>query len=842
MKSHIKKIAAVFILAIVGTIPAPAYSVWGVGDIALDPIQDASGIAQTVLQIEQVINQVQMVLKAFGLDVVIYKVSQKLSQKLLTKVLNKANGGGDGAGSRLFVDNFGKYFEDIANQQIGIFTNNLSNSSSPFAQAITVGISDQVSGLSKTTIDSFSLGDVLPDGVKWQDAANDISTAGSKGWDFYGKLALPQNTPLGSSILAQDELAKSIKSAQNVAKTELTSTGFLPDKGKSGINEILSGVGGESFSNANPDGEIKTPAKTNEDQAGQSVTETFERLRNADTFGKILFNTIQQMIEGLVSQGFSKLSSDGGAAARPYGGPRDLAVAMNSGASWASAPEQLVDLRNELASSIQKTELEIDYISKTIDKIRTPLNERVVLDLEYCVPGPDSRWEERLKEYQEASTKDTSERAAQDGDKGSNNAKALTIVRRQTQQAILEARALITNPFLNIPAATEMNSVLREYYRLAGRFKSFFDNVIVKRQVLTNLQTIRAEAAALGRSINDDKDLVLYTDVWKKKTQQEKNALYASITPDLKNYFPEYLDPQNPTELKPLPTAAPDADREMMNRVINHQWDKWEKLVADKDKQRLYAKYISMSRDISDSSSVERSRVTLDAAQTLNEELTNVLTDCYKIRGYVTQPGANANDTAFINTLTSARIAQAFSGPSILNAAEYNTDFDALNERLVQEEASLPGINGTTWSGAYGKRIRDVKPSNKFQVPDLAKTPAEILLQDSKEDLFCRLTLYHLYYWAPSPTGASLTGEPIGCGPIKPDWVDNKTFLENLTSGILDTADIFVPGNLLQLKKERYEIPAILADGGRAQGKKRVTANWYHTNNAEILFRVTGND
>jgi hypothetical protein len=856
MHNCFKKIIPVIILGIVISIPRPSYSVWGVGDIALDPIQDGSGIAQTVLQVEQVINQVQTVLKAFGLDVVIYKVSQKLSQKLLNKVLNKANGGADGEDSKLFVENFGKYFQDISKQQIGTFTNMLSNSTSPFAQSISMGISDTAGGdigSSKSLLEAFSLNDVLPSGTKWQDAANDVSYAGSQGWDFYGSLAQPQNSPLGAAIIAQDDLAKKIQATQDTAKTELTSSGFKPAKEKSGLGSMFEGMGQESFSGSvNTDGNVKTPTKTTEDQAGQSVTETFDRLRNADSFGKIIFGTIQQMIGGLIEKGFSSLASDGGGPQKLYGGPKDLSAVLNSNASWSSAPEQIVDLRKELATAIEKTSIEVGILEKTINSIKEPINDRIVLDLEYCVPGPDSKWEQRLKDYQEASTKDTQERAGSDNAKGSNNAAALTIVRRQTQQAFIETRSLMANPFLNIPSATEMNSALREYYKLSNRFKSLFDSVIVKRQVLTNLQTLQAESIAFGKSANVvnnvPTELILFKSQWDKTLTSKKDALYQSITNDLKDLFPEYLDPNNPSQLKPLAANDPltpenETDTDKLNRVLDHQWNKWETLVSEKNKQSVYAKYISSTRDISDSSSVQRSQLVLDGAEQQKEDLRKILNDCRRIRSYIVTPNASANDTAFIETLESERIALAFSGPSILSANENNIDFAKLNERIVREESDLPGLTDSSFSETayYGKRLRDGDLGNRLQIPDLAKTPSDLILQDAKEDLYCRLTMYHLYYWAPSPTSASLTGEPIGCGPYKPDWVDSDSFLQNSLGGILDAVDTVTGINLdsSAAHAQSYRIVSPAATGEASGAKKKVKANWYHTNNAEILFSVS---
>lgn len=796
-KTITKTLIAIITLSVLLVHPTHSFAFWGFGDTALDPVQDESGIATQITSVEQVVNQVQQVVKAFGLDVVIYKTSQKLSQKLLNKVLNKANGGADGEDSKLFVENFGKYFQDISKQQLGAFTDQLSNSTSPFAQSISMGISDSAGGdtnASKSLLESFSLDKTLPDNTKWQDAAKDISLAGSQGWDFYGSLALPQNTPIGAGIIAQDDLAKKILSTQETAKTELMSSGFKPDKKKGDLGSMFEGMGKESFSNVNTDGDIKSPSKTTEEQSGQAVTESFDRLRNADSFGKILFGTIQQMITGLIQKGFSSLGSDGGATQKPYGGSKDFSKLMNGTTSWANAPEQIVDLRKELETAITKTTIEIGLIETTIDSIKKPVNNGTVLKLEACIPGPDTNWDKRLQAYLETQTKDTQQRASQDGAKGSNNANALTIIRRSTQIAVIETSGLLSNPFLNIPGASEMNSALREYYKLSDKFKPLFDQVVVKRQALGNLQTIRAKAQAYGTSANNNIPLILFDTQWDKMSQGDKNQLYTQITPRLTANFPEYLSTTNPSVLSPLPTddsSTPDInekDVELKKRIFDDQWDQWETIVPDATRQQVYAEFISLSRDVSDSASVQRSQITRDGALRQSDELSQINSDCEKIRAYIVQPNASASDQNFIKTLSSERIRATFSGPSILTASENNIDFSKLNERTFNEQEELPGIN--------------TDMANILQVPSLATTPQAIINQDDTQALFCRLTIYHLWFWAPSPTSASLTGSPIGCYP-------------------------------------QEKIPTLSSAGDPVVPYKKVTPTWYHTNNAEILFDVS---
>lgn len=816
-------------------LPIRSYAIFGLGDIVSDFGVIPEEVVQTIGQVEQIVNQVKSMLKEFGLDVVIYKVSQQMSQKLLNKVLNKANGGGDKADAKLFVENFGKYFQDISKQQLGAFTDQLSNSTSPFAQSISMGISNRAGGdtdASKSLLESFSLGDTLPDSVKWQDAAKDISLAGSQGWDFYGSLALPQNTPMGVGIIAQDELAKKIESTKETAKTELTSSGFKPDKEKSGLGSMFQNNGQESFSNVNTDGDIKTPSKTNEDQSGQAVIETFDRLRNADSFGKIIFNTIQQMITGLVQKGFSSLNSDGGGKQKFYGGPRDVTKIINSSnGSWTNVPQQVVDLRNNLDTSIEKTSLEIKYLEQTVDSVKKPVSDSssfsdgynnvtgTILSLEVCIPGYDTGAHKRLLDYMQLQLKDTQERSGKDNNKGTKNSNAMTQVRQEVDQAIAESRALESNPFLNIPAAQAMKSILTDYYKNARKFRGLINTLVIKRQTLNNLQVLRSQAQLVGTTANNNVPLMLFDAQWNDPamTQAKKTALYNSLKSVIASSFPEYLvetaDIKNVIDvtstqtsgtvtLKALATDDPttpdinERDEDMKKRIFNEQWNEWETKVANADKQKIYSRFIGLTQDISDSNTVQNAQILAESTADQYEELKQILDDCKNIRSHlIANPNASSNDPTFINTLKSERIRVAYPGPSILNAAANGIDFAKLNEKVVG----------------------DLNESYGLQVPQLPKTATEVINQDIQSSLFCRLTNYELFYWAPK----DLTGKPIGCGRGRPKFTKVAASPNYIFTGT-DLIGISAP------------------DGDSTSGAaEEVKPTWYHTNNAEILFLVS---
>lgn len=812
------------------TVPRPSQAIWGEGDTTFDPVQDASGITQTIGQVTQIINEVQLVLKAFGLDVVIYKVSQQLSQKLIAKVLNSQNGGASGDQEPNFIKNFGQYFENIAAQQTNQFTNSLiNNTNNPFAKNLGVSYSN-LSASNTNLLNTFSLNKIP--GVNWQQASGDVASAGNSGWDFYSQLALPQNTPVGSALIAKDQLTLQINQKLAAAKTELGSTGFTPAKGNCSNSPDLGSGNNSGFGNIAPCisslTSIQTPSSLNQEQSNQSVVESFDRLRSADSFGKILFSTIEQIAEGLIKKGFSSLRSDGGAAQKLYGDPSDVAAIVNAqNGSWSSVPEQVVDLRNELDPAIQKVTDEITYINQTIDAIKQPLTgtvngeTAVVTKLEACVPGPDTGWQQRLQDYITSQTKDTQNRGGQDSDKGTNNTRALEIVRRETSQAVQEEQLLLSNPFLNIPAASEMNAALTEYYKTSAQFSELIDTLVTKRVVLSQLQIIRAEATALGAP-----GLVLFDQQYQALSPAQKSSLYTTLSPKILAAFPEYADPNNTSNLSALPADDPSTptvdehDVAMEKRILDEQWNEWETGIDPTKKQDLYAKYISVERDIPDSSTVLNEQTIKSQAQQRVLELKDILDDCRSIRTYVLNP---TDPTAFVATLKSDRIKTAFSGPSILTAAANGIDFNNLNQQIMPEQEDLPGFNSTD-PGAL-----------QLQVTHLASNASDLLTQDNNQQLFCRLTNYELIYWTPSPSSASLTGLPIGCSPT-------------LTPDSLNAIGVYSVGNLTgqaQLGNNTHILGLNLAWGQSAYTadptKARIlNPSWYRITPTEILFNMTG--
>lgn len=287
-KNSPKKILLSTILLVVFAVPHTSFAVFGVGDIVFDTPAEAllgalNGTGATTTE-GTVANEI----KTYVLDGLAYSVAQKLSQKLVAMTLNAVNGGASQNKPASFIENFGKYFSDIAGKEISNYTNKLDGSKNPFAQMISQGLSDTASGFSKTGLDSFSLDKTLPKDVSWQDASQDISKAGNKGWDFYSQLAFPENNSLGSGLIAQTEIANKIQKAQETAKIELTSSGFTPQKGKdsiAGALELGSQKAQKAIHNGIKQSQYNNIYSSDNLAAGDKATDTMDQQLNGDLSG-----------------------------------------------------------------------------------------------------------------------------------------------------------------------------------------------------------------------------------------------------------------------------------------------------------------------------------------------------------------------------------------------------------------------------------------------------------------------------------------------------------------------------------------------------------------------------
>ena len=221
MNNIYKKISYLLIL---GFIIQPTFAL--ATSPTIDGAVTGTTAATTATSSTTTANVILKTLKDYGLDQVAYALAQKLGQKMATMTINKTTGGASNDKDPNFVQDFGTVLSKIDQQQKDLFTTTLLTSKNPFAKDIAKNILLTKSG---DVLPEFTLSKVLTNGEDWTTAKNDFSVTGDKGLLFYSQLALPENTPVGSSMLAQNSLAHQIQNKTTSETLKLTSSGFLPN-------------------------------------------------------------------------------------------------------------------------------------------------------------------------------------------------------------------------------------------------------------------------------------------------------------------------------------------------------------------------------------------------------------------------------------------------------------------------------------------------------------------------------------------------------------------------------------------------------------------------------------
>lgn len=909
--TNLKKTVLLLLVA-ASVLPVRSQAVWGAGDIVTDIGANAQLAVLNGTNADDTANSTLNMVKEYVLDGLAYSIAQKLSQKLVAKVLNKVNGGASQNQTPNFVTNFGQYFSDISGKQISEYTTNLYGSSNPFAKSISVGLVNSTSGYGKTGLSGFSLDKVLPSGVKWQDAAKNISTAGNKGWDFYNELSKPENTPSGSALIAQDQLAKKIQAAQDIARTELNSAGFKPqkakatifdnystdsgvyyDKLKKGITDAVdrnqaaaeakaqndytpqdtsSGQSGQTIainpsssnfdwnsgggstsltadysSVANLNKPVQAPQTNVANQVNNSSEEAKKRLQDADSFFKLVFSTLTQLVSGLIESGISKLTSDAGSGAQKTYGSSSDARKISTGVngkrgSWLAGPEQILDFRNEVENSINLTDLDLEYNEKTLDLIKAPVNGTIkdsngteygeaLQKLEECIPGPDTGWDVRLQKYVADQTKKTASRAAEEKEKGRKNTEALNTLESQGGIAIQQEEDILQNPFFNMPNASAMQEVATAYYKNTQKFQSLFTKILEKKRISITLDSVAAQARAI------DPSLILFNDQWDGLSQAQKDSAYqtaagkivaafepvtqpgsatgttVTTVPANSDFVDEYQDFQDPKKIKPLPADdpnTPDANEredEKKKRVLDEQWYEWENIAGAEDlRQNLYFKFTSVKQNIPTSKIVQQSKNQFDLIVQQNLDLADTLHDCKIIRDatWNYQQYNDAKWDQLKQSLLSSTKKSFLPYTSIVGVALGKSTIDTKFDTILLPLDEYPGeMNGNNPVNQTSSQVvvNTLPPMNGLQAA-VAKTPQDVLTQDDQQKLFCRMQNYFLYFWGPK----DFDGEPIACA-------GNQTISQMTYDSDADTI-------------------------GVAHHKKS-KANWYRTNRAEIFYSLT---
>lgn len=1034
--SYPKNIILVAVIITLLVKPIHSFAIWGVGDETQDPALiavDSNTTAQATLQ---TIDQYFGYLKTFGLDGLAYSLAQKASQKLVSSVLNAVNGGASANKPPNYVANYASYFASLTGKTTTNYYNSLQYSKNPFAAGIAQGIANTNSGYAPSGLDSFNLDTTLTNGTSWKSAATNLSSAGLQGFDFYNGLAFPQNTPLGSNLIAQQQLGQNLATAQSIAKIQLTSTGYKPqtlENSASGIfssigskygvntNALINGIktstaknntGGGSLNPTTPDAptvdntqsnqqsstvtdntsnsgqtitlgqgtsdfnssgigtdalnnnssttgtgadastgngsdttnltggqtldlnggtsslsfdtsnvgsnslnpnvesysgvndvgaNIATPSSTTSETVNKSTQEAQTRLQNSDQFFKLIFSTLTQLVTGLINKGISSLRSDAGQSSPyQYGSPSSLSGNPNGQkGSWLAGPQTIIDFRNDLGVANQKTALDVQYNQNILDLLKAPVTGSILTSaqiaahapasqgttdvlqkLEACIPGPDTGWETRLQQYTDDKLKATQNRGSQDGVKGTSNSKAYRVVEQQVKLAIQEEEQRIDNPFLNMPAASELRLTAENFYANTKKFQGIFTTLLLKRQIASQLLTLVAQAKAFMPS------LVLFDDQWQKLTTAQKNTLYASLATGIKtdfanDYTTTTVDSSGNavTSLIPLPTDDPtttidEYDSAMEKRVLDEEWHIWETdttHITEAQRQKLYSQFASIQNNITDAQSLQATQTLMNSIQQQNTDLADALHDCLVIKNATQNYQQYTTDAAWDpvkQSLYSVNIKSAFTpDTSIIAVANGTSGIDFSKEGDITlplnigDNGDVPGNNNDFAAYTFPNTPLLPLPLYMSSLPNAnlittATTNAATALfggYDRSDDAASTLYLK----WVDASIINVLQVQPtvpLTNDPVRGAQIGNSdpmgAFFKEDSDGTLFcrlpayTLVYWLPGKPDQLTGLPIgcfsgTISGFSSDHGTDTNVQPTNPNWYKTNRAQIYYNFT---
>jgi hypothetical protein len=636
------------------------------------------------------------VVKTFGLDKVAYAVGQKASEKMTQTIINKINGGASGDQDQNYITNFKQHFADIGTKEFNDFTTELRSSNNPFASAVERNLIDVRSGNTPSGLNNFTLDKILPAGTRWEDAANDLSVAGSQGLAFYSQLGLPQNTPMGASMIAQEELANRVTNAKKISEIELIAPGFIgtrdsgscaagtstssrgleiqierlrddfarattqaqKDQIQSEINSLQTQItafeNGEKFSvNIDLNCAIKTPGNVVGSLANIALEEPIMRNRMADDFVKIVANSLTQITSTAINEGFSSLKQSFSGTYSPktfgyYGSPRD-ARTSESTANLRQSPTVVIDLNKELNSSIPRLENAIEITKNTLAYIR--MIPQVTSDLDICTPGPDIKWETRINDYYEKSTKGLQKTSSKDNTNGEEAELILSQMDVQFDLSIQETTLMINDPYRNIPGVAESSLLIESMTQRTAQFSQLFDQLINYQTTLNTLRNVKGNiqssvvgyqypTGSLDEISSSDRGiiqgigkLVLFDDDWegvRSITQAQKDALYRASLIAIPRT--EDLPTDDPA------TVINERDIEIKKRVFEYQWELWDAYMFEteqrqSDRQKMFVQFNELKEDLPNETFVTRAIL---QQEEIKEDILMVgqaVNDCLLVRG-----------------------------------------------------------------------------------------------------------------------------------------------------------------------------------------------------------------
>jgi len=641
------------------------------GSPVIDPATTAASTTGATTGALTTSQQILKTLKDYGLDTVAYMLAQKLGQKMASLAINKANGGASADKDPNYVKDFGEIFMKVEQQTRDIYTTKLlTNTTNPYAQAIA---KEMLQGSQADQLSKFTLGNFMTtygtDGASLETVKSDLSSVGGNGLAFFGELANPQNTPVGSSLIAQNQLAQQIEAKKQTETLKLTSPGFTPDtkckktvadykttafktaqnaqtingasanidKEKSGLQTARDAqtqaiaTYGDNSKEANAADEAYYAAEKagndsiaeqqgviagaatgigstlsgsgqtlaadtagcideiikNPLSAVQTITTDggkfgMDMTKNIQGWGQIVAGLFVSLFNGFINTGLSSLKADYGQQKTKQtntGGPEQLQQKALGGGivgntNFAKAPAIIVDLRNDLETSLHAVEGNIATLKNTSTQLFLVPARLATLDI--CIPGPDSiGLNTRLDKYYELQTAWMQKSSATGSDTKNNVDQQLVLSMLEQDYSIARTEMFqdMADDSRNIPGTSAMRTMVNTFAKKKALLQSNIDALAKALDALSQLREVNTQ---LKNSVSFLKNLepaalgtlpgtVFTSTEWGATPQADRDAIY--------NWMKTH-SPNKPVEL--TGQSAADMDASHMKYVIKNSWDLWE--------------------------------------------------------------------------------------------------------------------------------------------------------------------------------------------------------------------------------------------------------------------------
>lgn len=379
-------------------------------------------------------------------------IIKMLLQKLTVSTVNWINSGFDG--SPAFVQDPGKFFNDIAKNEILQFGIEINNPELfPFGKAWMQNQARAFNNKFQTNA-QYSLDKLIQDTNPEFTAATFQQDFSMGGWDAWSAMTqIPANNPLGFKLMADNEIQKRLAGtaqsvAQNTRDALQAANGFLGDqrcaepKGvtreehENALKERGGSDTGPYQYRSCEKWEYVTPGKMISDKATEVIGYPNNAYLNVedlnDAVAAILDSLLGQFSSNLMEKGFANLGNRGADGAlvyeagniyNPYKSQSEQDFTpVHLTSSWLKANPNF-NIREDLTQALideqrtysDKLKLQNKELLSTTDGLPYKINEStgisnayglipVIDQLDYCIPGPHPGWEEDSRRTLAAAT------------------------------------------------------------------------------------------------------------------------------------------------------------------------------------------------------------------------------------------------------------------------------------------------------------------------------------------------------------------------------------------------------------------------------------------------------